>query len=42
MSDRPIPPAVLVVKRGAATSGFDIAVGLFLVFLLAFVMLMTW
>ena len=34
MSDRPIPAAVRVVSRGAATSGFDIAVGLMLVLLL--------
>ena len=41
MSDRPIPAAVRVVGRGAATSGLDIAVGLFLVLLLASVMLLS-
>ena len=38
MRDRP-KAAVQVIQRGAATSGFDIAVGLFLV-LLAAVMLL--
>jgi hypothetical protein len=41
MSDRPIPPAVRVVSRRAATSGFDIAVGLMLVLLVAALMLIS-
>ena len=38
MTDRP-PTAVQVIQRGG-TSGFDIAVGLFLVLLVAAVMLL--
>jgi hypothetical protein len=41
MRDRPIPLAVRVVSRSAATSGFDIAVGLMLVLLVAAVMLLS-
>ena len=41
MSDRPTPLAVRVVSRDAATSGFDIAVGLMLVLLVAALMLIT-
>src|SRR5438270_12786482 len=38
MSDCP-RPAVQVIQRGAATSGFDIAVGLFLVLLVGVMLL---
>ena len=39
---KPARPAVQVVERGLATSGFDIAVGLFLVLLAAVVLLPLW
>ena len=41
MYDRPTT-AVRVIKRGATTSGFDIAVGLFLVFFAALMLLHLW